>query len=137
MRTTNAQSHPLQFSVLDRTRPGEEPAVVGIHEQDDPNDGFLVMLTNASGRCSVTLTEPELQTLGRLIQQRFGAQDPLIGQFFHTYEDEGITRQGHVGGVVQPGHYVGTPLPQPDRPRSNCHLPMVGWHGQKLPRDRI
>lgn len=94
--------------MLNRTQPGDEPTVVGIHEQDDPNDGFLVMLTNEGGRCSVALTEPELQTLGRLIQQRFGDQDPLIGQFFHTHEDDGITRQGHVGGVIQPGHYVVT-----------------------------
>jgi hypothetical protein len=48
------------------------------------------MLTLGRGRYGISLTEPELQTLGRLIQQRFGEQDPLVGQFFHSVAESGM-----------------------------------------------
>ncbi len=71
MRTTNAQSHPLRFSVLSRTLP-DEPTVVGVCEQDDPDDGFLVTVERPGGNPGIYgfhLTEPELQILGRVIQR--------------------------------------------------------------------
>jgi hypothetical protein len=104
MRTTNAQSHPLRFSVI------EEHAVVGICEQDDPADGFLVTVepSDTAGVFGLHLTEPELQTLGRAIQQRFGDQDPLVGKFAHICKDGKIEKQALVGGVVQPGYYLVT-----------------------------
>jgi hypothetical protein len=108
MRSTHSQSHPLQFSVLNRTLPDEPPTVVGICEQDDPDEGFLVTIEAAGsgGVHGFHLTEPEVQILGRVIQQRFGEQDPLTGQFFHVFKDARVDKQGRVTGVVQPGHYL-------------------------------
>jgi hypothetical protein len=113
LRTITAESNQLYFSVRIDNGPGKDPTLLSVAEEDDNSDGFPVAITfptyGPNGTTlSVHLTEPELQTLGRVIQQRFGEVDPLVGQFVHILKDGKIEKQGHIGRSPEPGYYLVT-----------------------------